>query len=168
MENGKLGNEFAKKLAEDLDGMGFEEGVWKIREAFEGYGASCDASDLCSAYGYKYRNECEVMVDGYEEKGINTIYFKLNINPTHEEMICLLEEYGEYDEDEEYDENEIYGAFAELVDNECFNLNYDELVNRFDDVQTYWDVMIDGDGHYYRGSDGVLYEYTFWALANEE
>ncbi|MBD5452640.1 MAG: hypothetical protein HDR25_08370 [Lachnospiraceae bacterium] len=168
MENIKMENKFAKELATDLEGMGFQEGIDMIQEVFEWDDILCNASELCSAHGYKYRNECEVIANGFKEKGIDSIYFKLNINPTYEEMVCLLEEYGEYDEDEELDEDEIYIAFSELIDSECFCLNYDEIVYRFDDVQTFWDVLIDEECHYYRGSDGIVYKYIIWAFPNEE
>lgn len=38
----------------------------------------------------------------------------------------------------------------------AYDLEFDYLENRFEDTRVIWDVLIDEDLHYYRGSDGVL------------
>ena len=41
----------------------------------------------------------------------------------------------------------------------AYDLESDYLENRFEDTRVIWDVLIDEDLHYYRGSDGVLYQH---------
>lgn len=157
MENENLENKFAMHLSGVLKGMRFEEGTNLLKALPCAYSdPHCYVEELDSAYGYKFRSECDVSFDGVEEYGICLIYFQFDANATHDEMIDLLEEYDLYDE--EWSEDELTGAFWNLFNHICEELGYDELMEKFEDVKIYWDVSI-GDGiYYYRDGDTKVYQ----------
>lgn len=169
-EEFNLVGEFAKKLAIELEGLGFEEGLEVLNDVFEGvsYG-DCDADELDEYYGYRFRYECGIETDQMHDMededenvyGIYMVYYKYEINPTQEEMINYLMETGEYEEgfEEELDEEELDYEFRMTMNGNAYDLEFDYLESLFEDTRVFWDVLIDEDLHYYRGSDGVLYQY---------
>lgn len=166
----KLSEEFAKKLASDLEGAGFEEGLEILDDVFDGvsYG-DCDVEELEEYYGYRFRYECGIKTDQMHDMededenvyGIYMVYYKFEVNPTQEEMIDFLLETGEFEEgfEEELDEDGLYREFDEELSQKVWALEFDSLEGMFDDMRVLWDVLIDEECHYYRGSDGVLYQY---------
>lgn len=163
MEDRTLENKFAMHLSGILKGMNFEQGL-TILEALpciEDSPALCSYEELDSAYGYKFRGECEVELEGMDEYGIDCIYFKINVNATREEMMDFLEEHDVYDSEEmeDWEEEEIVRAFWREFNDICFGLYYEELEGRFADMCTYWDLLLDEQCHYYRGGDQEIYQY---------
>lgn len=155
MEDKKLENKYAMHLSGILKGAGFEQGVNLLRAL------PCVHSEpeyyfeaLDSAFGYKFRNECYMSIDGIGEWEIDLIYFRLEINATHDEMVDLLEDNYEYDE--EWDEDELTRNFWDAFNDMCEEMRYDELIEKFEDKRICWDVTLN-DGRYY--CDGELKEH---------
>lgn len=157
MENKKFENKFAMHLSGLLEGMNFEQGT----SLLDGLCLGCRfySDELVEAYGYEFRNECQISIKdiGHGDDGIIIVYFRVNVNPTYEEMIEVLEDCGEYDGEES--EQEVYDSFDRLFHQECYELNYDELLSHFEDVQINWDVLINEDHHYYRGGNPEIQQY---------
>lgn len=157
MENKKLENKFAMHLSGLLEGMEFDQEA-SLLDALC-LGCMFSADELVEAYGYKFRNECEISIEdrGYGDNGITVVYFRVNVNSTCEEMMEVLEAYGEYDGEES--EQEVYDKFDRFFHQECYELNYDGLLSYFEDVQIIWDVLIDDECHYYRGGNPEIQQY---------
>lgn len=157
MENKKIENKFSMHLSGLLEGMNFEQGTSLLDGLRLGFRFNTD--ELVEAYEYKFRNECEISIKdiGHGDDEITIVYFRANVNPTYEEMIEVLEERGEYDGEER--EQEVYDSFDRLLHHECYELNYDELLSHFEDVQIIWDVFINEDCHYYRGGNPEIQQY---------
>lgn len=169
LEN-KFVEKFAKELAGELEGMGFEEGMELLNDVFRGVSYSDRVvEELPEFDGYKFRYECVIEAsqmrdmedeDG-NECGICRVIYRYEINPTREEMIDYLMETGEYDEgfEEELDEEEFEDEFRMTMNDNAEEFEFDYLEGMFEDVSVIWDIVVDDDDHYYRGNDGILHQY---------
>lgn len=166
----RVKNKFAMKLAGDLEGMGFENGLEFLDDVFGDVSYyDCDADELDEAYGYRFRYECGIGTcqmrdmedDDGNSIGIYMVYYKFEINPTRKEMIDFLLETGEFEEgfEEELDEDELCSKFYSELTLQAWKLEFDYLEGIFEDIRVFWDILIDDDGHHYRGHDGELYQY---------
>lgn len=149
MENEKLENKTAIYLSGLLEGAKFEQGINLIRALpFAHTEMSYDNDNLCSLDKYKFRAESSISVKGMDDKGLDCIYFRLNVNATRNEMIELLEvSYVEYDED--WDEDKLTEAFWSVFNDMCNDSQYDYLTDRFDDVLIEWEITTEEEGCYY-------------------
>lgn len=169
LEN-KFAEKFAKELAGELEGMGFEEGMELLNDVFRDVSHSdCAPEELSGLDGVRFGYECGIETfqmsnmrdkDG-NECGIAKVFYRYEINPTREEMIDYLMETGEYEEgfEEELSEEEFEEEFSMALYDDIYNLNYDYLEGLFEDTRLYWDILVNDDCYYYRGSDGILYSY---------
>ena len=79
---------------------------------------------------------------------IQSVSFKIYLNPTSEEMLKYL--YGDdmLDEEDETSEEDLVNEFEKNFFN---SMEVDEYIFEcVNDIETYWDVIIDEKGHYYR------------------
>lgn len=166
----KIENSFAMHLSGVLEKMTYQEGInfleglydepvyamnyFRKLEETNGYKYACEYDFIVT--NKFWANCCSMRNDYCGENGenllrrnkIQSVSFKIYLNPTSEEMLKYL--YGDdmLDEEDETSEEDLVNEFEKNFFN---SMEVDEYIFEcVNDIETYWDVIIDEKGHYYR------------------
>ena len=163
-----MNKNFAKHLSGVLEGMNYTQGI-KIIEGLVDKVAVIehDTEELGEYENYSIRFETNIMVEDkmefmlngnfvnlLEKYGIEGFYYRIEINPTEEEMTELLDAYSA-----EYEEEDLFDATVAEVERLLCSYNFDVVMSYFEDVRITWDVLVDEDGNFYRAGCDELMSY---------
>lgn len=174
----KIENRLAIHLSGVLEEMTYEGGINFLEGLMNAlYGENVYVKykfrKLEEVDGYRYCGECDSIVrymnrfldiDKKDEENllkpyaIQSVSFRFCLNPTSVEMVEYMEAEGKYDFDKD-DENDVAEQFEKCFFDDCVTSADEEIFEEFDDIVTYWDVVIDEEGHYYRGGDNKLKQH---------
>ena len=154
-----MNKNFAMELSKLLNELSYEEGLEVIGEFFDGdLMITGDTTVLDGNKQYEHRYSCNVCVSDLddssdcgllEKHGIVSIYYLFNINATLDEMVALLEDYGEYQND--MSEEEVKEVFGDLMHRCSEGLGFDEILETFGEVEMQWDITVENGGYYRDG-----------------
>lgn len=163
-----MNKNFAKHLSGVLEGMSYTQGIKLIEGLVDKVAViEHDTEELGKYENYSIRFETNIMVEDkrelminrnfvnlLEKYGIESIYYRIEINPTEEEMAELLDDYSA-----EYEEEDLLNVTIAEVERLLRSCNFEEVLSYFEDVRLTWDVLVDEDGNFYRAGCDELMSY---------
>lgn len=167
-----MNKNFAMHLSGVLEGMSYTQAV-KVIEGLTERPAFIlhDTEELGEVENYTirfetlidFRDKRELMLNGnyensLEKYGIESFYYRIEINPTEEEMVDFLEDFGG-DFGEELDKADLTYEVSRIIEERLYDFNFEEVLSYFEDVRTVWDVLVDDEGHFYRAGNDELMSY---------
>ena len=163
-----MNKNFAKSLSEVLDGMSWNQALEVIKGLTENpitiLSAICGLEEV-ENYPIRFEIHLDVLdkwermlkynfINLLEKYGIETIYYRIEINPTEAEMLDFLEDFVE-----EIDKTDLICETTRRIEKLFWDFNFEKVLSYFEDVRTVWDVLVDDEDHFYRADNAELMNY---------